>query len=322
VQTLQSSHPTTTTAPSTATPPNFSAPDASTASPRDSVSASTFPPTHLAPPLAQLPTYRPDSERAPRSQDNALQQQGIPATPRGRAQLQATASSSTPEGRWNNRVAGGTAAFDDDNGGRKERIKDAGGDVRSPFYTDFDKLAYASNNNSYQNPGNEPRLLDSCALGNSGNRPDIDSNDDTNQHNNSNNSSNTNTTTTTTTTTSNIDSNDIDSEANVHTFKKNIRKFSTTSTTPLTAATPFQSNSRPMTRRPRLMKMLNASTAICYLGVLPLAYLATRSPVLSAELTASSLPADGSVIESQQQRHRHEQLLVKQIPTPGPGPQQ
>jgi len=210
------------TAPSTATLPNFSAPDASTASLRDSASASTFPPTHLAPPLAQLPTYHPDSERAPRSQDNALQQQGIPATLRGRAQLQATTSSSTPKGRWNNQVAGGTAAFDNDNGGRKERIEDAGGDVRSPFYTDFDKLAYASNNNSYQNPGNEPRLLDSCALGNSSDRPDIDSNDDTNQHNNSSNSSNTNTTTTTMTTTmtSNINSNDIDSEANVHTFKK------------------------------------------------------------------------------------------------------
>ena len=62
-------------------------------------------------------------------------------------------------------------------GGRKG-IKDAGGDVRSLFYTDFDKLARASNSNSnsnsYRNTGNKHGACDPRAFGSRGNTPDID----------------------------------------------------------------------------------------------------------------------------------------------------
>ena len=78
----------------------------------------------------------------------------------------------------------GTAVISDDNDGREEkRNKDAGGDVRSPFYTDFDKLARASNNssnnssnsnsNSYWNPRNKHSACDPRAFGSRHNTPDV-----------------------------------------------------------------------------------------------------------------------------------------------------
>ena len=81
------------------------------------------------------------------------------------------------------------AAADNDDDGGEGRNKDAGGDVRSPFYTDFDKLARASNNNnnnnsssssnSYRMPGNEQDARDSHALGSRGKYSAIDSDIDT-----------------------------------------------------------------------------------------------------------------------------------------------
>jgi len=81
-----------------------------------------------------------------------------------------------------------TANNDDDGG--EGRNKDAGGDVHSPFYTDFDKLAHASNNNnnssssssnsnSYRIPSNEQDTRDSRALGSCSKYSAIDSDIDT-----------------------------------------------------------------------------------------------------------------------------------------------
>jgi len=84
------------------------------------------------------------------------------------------------------------AAADNDDDGGEGRNKDAGGDVCSPFYTDFDKLARASNNNnnnnnnssssnsnSYRIPGNEQDARDSRALSSCGKYSAIDSDIDT-----------------------------------------------------------------------------------------------------------------------------------------------
>ena len=86
------------------------------------------------------------------------------------------------------------AAADNDDDGGEGRNKDAGSDVRSPFYTDFDKLACASNNNnnnnnnnsssssnsnSYQIPSNKQDARNSHALGSHGKYSAIDSDIDT-----------------------------------------------------------------------------------------------------------------------------------------------
>ena len=74
----------------------------------------------------------------------------------------------------------GTAVIGNDDDGREEkRNKDASSDIRSPFYTDFDKLARASNNssnsnsNSYRNPGNKHSACDPCAFGSRCNTPNV-----------------------------------------------------------------------------------------------------------------------------------------------------
>jgi len=65
----------------------------------------------------------------------------------------------------------------------EERNKDAGADVRPPFYTDFDKLARTGNNNNnsnrFRNTGNKHGACNPRAFGSSRNTPDIDTNIDT-----------------------------------------------------------------------------------------------------------------------------------------------
>ena len=113
---------------------------------------------------------------------DALQQQGISTIAREGAQPQATASPSTPTVIDDSPAAERYATDTDDDDGVEERNEDAGGDVRSPFYTDLDKRARASNNNnddnnsiSYRKSGNAQNARDSRALGSRGELPTIDS---------------------------------------------------------------------------------------------------------------------------------------------------
>ena len=66
----------------------------------------------------------------------------------------------------------------------EERNKDAGTNVRPPFYTDFDKLARAGNNNNnnsnrFRNARNKHGACDPRAFGSSRNTPNINTNIDT-----------------------------------------------------------------------------------------------------------------------------------------------
>ena len=110
-----------------------------------------------------------------------MQQQGIPAIARVGAQPHATANPNIPADPEDSPVAGRDAADVDDDGRVEGRNEGAGGDVRSPFYTDLDKLACASNNNnnnnsiSYQKSGNTQDTRDSRTLSSRGEYSDIDS---------------------------------------------------------------------------------------------------------------------------------------------------
>ena len=115
---------------------------------------------------------------------NALQQPGISTISRIGAQSQTTANPDTPDSEDSPAAEKDTATADDDGDGREERNPDASGDVRSPLYINFDKLARASNNNSnsYRIVGNEQDARDSRALGKHGKYFAIGSDTNTRHH--------------------------------------------------------------------------------------------------------------------------------------------
>ena len=184
---------------------------------------SDFVPTSCTAAHSQLLTSNPAPSNI-KDTNNALQQQGISTIAREGAQPQATANPNTPNNLEDYLAAESDAtAADNDDDGREERNKDAGSNVRSPLYTNFDKLARASSNNSnsYQMAGNNQDACDSHALSSHCEYSAINSNTDTSRccsNNNYNSNSNSNTINTTGIISTNANSSSSDSILNTNAF--------------------------------------------------------------------------------------------------------